>query len=582
MIKTLLKSVREYKMPAILTSVFVAFEVVMEILIPYFMAELIDKGIYTSNMNSIVKYGLFLLFFAIISLVFGVINGRLASIASCGFAKNLRKDIFYKIQEFSFSNIDKFSAPSLVTRLTTDINSVQRSFQMMTRIAVRTPLMLLFSLFMAFRINAKLSLIFLFLIPFVGFSLYFIAKKVYPIFIRLFKTYDELNEVVEENVSGIRVVKSYVLEDKEIKKFNKVSNKIYTDYKRSEELISLSNPLMQLASYAAMLLISWIGARIIVTSGATLLTTGKLTSLITYAMQILMSLMMLTMTLVMITMSRASMKRIVEVLEEKVDITTKENPVTKVRTGDIEFRNVSFSYVNKKDKECLKNINLKIHSGQTIGIIGGIGTGKSTLVNLIPRLYDATEGEVLVGGVNVKDYDLKALRDSVACVLQKNILFTGTIADNLRWGKKDASGEEIKEAAHLAVADEFVEKLDKKYDTKIERGGSNVSGGQKQRLTIARALLKKPKILILDDSTSAVDTKTDALIRSAFKKYIPDTTKIIIAQRISSVEEADKILVLDEKGISGFGTHKELLKTNKIYKEVYDSQTKGGGVLDEK
>ncbi len=581
MIKTLKKSVREYKFPAILTSILVALEVVMEVLIPYLMAELIDKGIYNSNMNQIYKYGLYLFLFTIIPLLLGAASGRTAAIASCGFAKNLRKDVFYKIQEFSFSNIDKFSPASLITRLTTDINSVQRSFQMITRIAVRTPLMLIFSLFMAFNINFKLSLIFLLLIPFVIISFYFIVKKVYPIFIRLFKIYDEMNEVVEENVAGIRVVKSYCLENKEIKKFNKVSNRIYNDYVKSENILNITNPLMQIAAYAGMLLIAWFGAQIIVTSNATSLTVGELTSLITYTMQILMSLIMLTTTLVMITMSRASAKRITEVLNEKVDITSKEDAETDVKTGDIEFRNVSFSYVNKKDKECLKNINLKIYSGQTIGIIGGIGTGKSTLVNLIPRLYDATEGEVLVAGKNVKEYNLKALRDSVACVLQKNVLFTGTIAENLKWGNKNASKEEIENVSKLAVADEFIEKMNKKYDAKIERGGSNVSGGQKQRLTIARALLKKPKILILDDSTSAVDTKTDALIRKAFKKYIPRTTKIIIAQRISSIQEADKIVVLDEKGICGFGTHEELLKTNDIYKEIYESQTRKGGVMDE-
>lgn len=581
MIKTLKKSIREYKLPAILTSIFVILEVIMEVIIPYLMAELIDKGIYNSNMNEIYKYGLYLILFAVLPLIFGALSGRTAAVASCGFAKNLRKDVFYKIQEFSFSNIDKFSAASLITRLTTDIERVQRSFQMTTRIAVRTPLMLIFSLFMAFNISFKLSLIFMLLIPFLVISFYFIIKKVYPIFMRLFKIYDEMNEVVEENVAGIRVVKSYCLEDKEIKKFNKVSNRIYNDYVKSENILNFSNPVMQIAAYTGMLLIAWFGAKIIVTSGATELTIGELTSLIAYTMQILMSLMMFTTVLVMITMSRASAERITEVLKEKIDITSKEDAETKVRNGDVEFRNVSFSYINKKDKECLKNINLKINSGETIGIIGGIGTGKSTLVNLIPRLYDVTEGEVLVGGKNVKEYDVKVLRDSVACVLQKNVLFTGTIADNLRWGNKKASKEEIEEVSKLAVADEFVEKMDKKYETKIERGGTNVSGGQKQRLTIARALLKKPKILILDDSTSAVDTKTDALIRKSFKKYIPETTKIIIAQRISSVQEADKIVVLDEKGINGFGTHEELLKTNNIYKEIYDSQNRDGGTMDE-
>ena len=581
MIKTLKKSVREYKLPAILTSIIVTCEVIVEVFIPYYMAELIDQGIYGSNMNVIMKYGLILFIFALLALFLGVSSGVTASVASSGFAKNLRKDIFHKIQTFSFSNIDKFSTSSLVTRLTTDISSVQRSFQMMTRIVVRAPLMLIFSVFMAFKINMQLSLIFLFLIPVVSIALYLIVKKVYPIYLKVYKTYDELNEVVEENVNGIRVVKSFTCEDKEIKKFNKVSNKIYVLYKKGEEILTLANPLMQLALYASMLLISWFGAKIIVTTNATMLTTGKLTSLITYAMQILMNLMMITMVLVNITMSKASAKRIVEVLTEEVDIKNKENPVTEVKNGDIEFKNVSFSYVGKKCKECLQKISFKIHSGETIGIIGGVGTGKSTLVNLIPRLYDVTEGEVLVGGVNVKDYDLKALRNEVSCVLQKNVLFTGTIADNLRWGNEKATKEEIEEAARLAAADGFIQSFPKKYNTKIERGGVNVSGGQKQRLTIARALLKKPKILILDDSTSAVDTKTDSVIKKSLREYLPQTTKIIIAQRISSIKDADKIIVLDENGISGFGSHDKLLRTNDIYKEIYESQTKGGVLSEE-
>ena len=574
MIKKLAKSIREYKKESILTPIFVSLEVVMEVIIPLLMANLIDKGMYDGNMNEVLKIGLELVGAAMLSLIFGVLSGSVAAKASAGFAKNLRKDLYYKVQDFSFSNIDKFSTASIITRLTTDVTYVQMAFQMIIRIAVRTPLMLVFSLIMAFGINKELSLIFLILIPIVGVVLGLISTKVYPIFDRVFKKYDNLNEIVEENVSSIRVVKSYVLEEKEKEKFEKTSNEIYKDFTKAEKIMALNSPVMQFAIYSALILISWFGAKIIVNSHMTALTTGELTSLLTYSIQILSSLMMLTMILVMCTMSKASAQRIVEILDEKPDLKNKKNPIEEVKNGDIEFKNVGFSYVGKKNKEVLKNINLKIKSGETVGIIGGTGDGKSSLINLIPRLYDVSEGKVLVGGVNVKDYDLKALRDQVANVLQKNVLFSGTIKENIRWGDENASDEEVERVCKLAQADEFIQGFDKKYDTYIEQGGTNVSGGQKQRLCIARALLKKPKILILDDSTSAVDTKTDSLIRKAFREEIPNTTKIIIAQRISSVQDADKIVVMDNGKIDAIGTHEELLKSNKIYREVYESQTK--------
>lgn len=575
MIKKLAKSIKEYKKESILTPIFVSLEVVMEVIIPLLMANLIDKGMYASNMNEVLKIGLELVGSAMLSLIFGVLSGSVAAKASAGFAKNLRKDLYYKVQDFSFSNIDKFSTASIITRLTTDVTYVQMAFQMIIRIAVRTPLMLVFSLIMAFEINKELSLIFLILIPIVGVALGLISTKVYPIFDRVFKKYDDLNEIVEENVSSIRVVKSYVLEEKEKEKFEKTSNEIYKDFTKAEKIMALNSPIMQFAIYSALILISWFGAKIIVNSHMTALTTGELTSLLTYSIQILSSLMMLTMILVMCTMSKASAQRIVEILNEEPDLKNKKNPIKEVKNGDIEFQNVGFSYIGKKNKEVLKNINLKIKSGETVGIIGGTGDGKSSLINLIPRLYDVSEGKVLVGGVNVKDYNLKALRDQVANVLQKNVLFSGTIKENIRWGDENASDEDVERVCKLAQADEFIRGFDKKYDTYIEQGGTNVSGGQKQRLCIARALLKKPKILILDDSTSAVDTKTDSLIRKAFREEIPNTTKIIIAQRISSVQDADKIVVMDNGRIDAIGTHEELLKNNKIYKEVYESQTKG-------
>ena len=575
MLKTLGKSVREYKKSALITPVFVTVEVILEVIIPLLMADLIDKGIYTGQMNVILKIGLQLVLASILSLVFGCLSGITASKASAGFAKNLRKDLYYKVQEYSFANIDKFSTASIITRLTTDVSNVQMAFQMLTRIVVRTPLMLVFSLIMAFNINAQLSLIFLALIPIVGLALGIISTKAHPIFKRVFDKYDNLNSVVEENVRGIRVVKSYVLEEHEIDKFEKSSEDIYNDFVKAEKLIALNSPVMQLAAYAAMLLISWFGAKLIVSTGMTEFTTGELTSLITYTMQILISLMMITMLLVMSTMAVTSANRIFEILKEEVDLKNPKNPIKEVKDGSIEFKNVSFSYVNKKDKECLKNIDIKINSGETIGIIGGTGTGKSSFVDLIPRLYDATEGEVKVGDINVKKYDIETLRNEVAMVLQKNVLFSGTIKENLKWGKEDATDEEVQRVCKLAQADEFIQSFPDKYDTYIEQGGTNVSGGQKQRLCIARALLKKPKILILDDSTSAVDTKTDKLIRKAFKEEIPNTTKIIIAQRIASVEEADKIIVFENGEINGFGTHEELLQNNSIYREVYESQVKG-------
>lgn len=574
MIKTLLKSVREYKRDSILAPIFVTLEVVMEVVIPLLMAMLIDKGIDAGNMNYILKIGIALAISCVISLVFGALSGKFAASASAGFAKNLRKDMFYNVQNFSFSNIDKFSASSIVTRLTTDITNVQNAYQMIVRIAVRGPIMIIFSLIMAFGINHKLSLVFLLAIPVLGGGLYFIMTHAHPIFERVFKIYDKLNNVVQENLRGIRVVKSFVREDFEEKKFKNVSEDIYDDFVKAEKLLAFNAPLMQFAAYGCMLFISWFGAKLIV---ASTMTTGELTSLIAYTMQILMNLMMLSMVFVMITMARASSERIVEILDEKSDLTNSENPVYEIKNGDISFRNVNFGYSKKKRKLCLKSINLDIKSGETVGIIGGTGSSKSSLVQLIPRLYDTTDGEVIVGDRNVKEYDIESLRDEVAMVLQKNVLFSGTIKENLRWGNDHATDEEIERVCKLAQADEFIQTFPDKYDTYIEQGGSNVSGGQKQRLCIARALLKKPKILILDDSTSAVDTKTDASIRRAFREEIPNTTKIIIAQRISSVEDADKIIVMDNGEINGIGTHEELLKNNEIYREVYNSQVKGGG-----
>ena len=573
MIKELAKQIKEYKKYVILSPIFVALESVMEIIIPFLMSYLIDDGINKNDLGAIYRIGIILIVCAIASLIFGILSGVYCAKASSGFAKNLRKSIFYKVQDFSFSNIDKFSTSSIITRHTTDVTNVQMAFQMIIRTAIKAPFTLLFAFIMVLTINPKLALIFLVMVPFLGIGLYLIATKAHPIFEKTFKTYDELNNAVEENVRGIRVVKSYVTEKDEIKKFNKISKKIYDNFSKAEKIVSLNSPLMQFSVDVVIILISLVGGILIINNN---LTTGELTSLISYAMQILMSLMMLSMVLVMIMISRASAERIVEVLREESDLKNKENPIEEVKNGDITFENVSFSYVGNKNKTCLKDINIDIKSGETVGIIGGTGSSKTSLVQLIPRLYDVTEGVVKVGGIDVRDYDLTSLRNQVAMVLQKNVLFSGTIKDNLRWGKADATDEEMINACKLAQADEFIMNFPNGYDTYIEQGGTNVSGGQKQRLCIARAILKKPKILILDDSTSAVDTKTDSLIRKAFKDEIPNTTKIIIAQRISSVEDADKIIVLDNGRIDGIGTHEELLKSNEIYKDVYTSQMKGG------
>ena len=574
MIKRLLKSVRAYKKDALLTPFFVVLEVVMEVVIPAVMALLIDRGIDAHNMGEIWKYGIILIACAALALVFGAAAGTFAARASTGFARNLRHDMYYAVQDYSFSNIDKFSTGSIVTRLTTDVTNVQNSFQMCTRIAVRCPVMLLFSLVMAFQINSELALIFLGVLPVLAIGLGLLMKFVGPVCERVFKTYDRMNTVVQENVRGIRVVKAYVREEHETEKFQGVSGLLYRQFSKAQKTMAGVAPLMQFCMYACMLLISWFGARLIVGGS---MTTGELTSLFSYAMQILMSLMMVAMVFVMITMSKASAERIVEILEEQPDLHNPENPVTEVKSGDIDFENVNFSYKGDEHKLALRDVNLHIKAGQTIGILGGTGSAKSTLVQLIPRLYDVTSGSVKVGGVDVRAYDIETLRSEVAMVLQKNVLFSGTIKENLRWGNEHASDEELERVCKLAQADEFIQQMPKKYDTYIEQGGTNVSGGQKQRLCIARALLKKPKVLILDDSTSAVDTKTDALIRKAFAEEIPGTTKLIIAQRVSSVQEADQIIILDGGAVQAVGTHDELLASNAIYQEIYNQQTRKGG-----
>ena len=573
MLKTLLKSIKEYKKETILTPILVSIESIVDVFIPFLMAFLIDEGINQNNKEKIIFYGILLLICAFVAMLFGILAGKTAAKASSGFAKNLRKDMFYNVQSFSFANIDKFSTASIITRHTTDITNVQMAFQMIIRIAFRAPVMLVFSLIMAFFINVKVALIFLVVMPFLVLGLYLIVTHAHPVFERVFKTYDKLNRITQENIKGIRVVKSYVTEEKEIKKFYNVSGDIYKDFSKAEKLVALNNPLMQISVNIVIILISLIGGKLIIVGG---LTTGELTSMISYAMQILTSLMMLSIIFVMIMISRASAERITELLKEKSTLTNNEKAIKEIKDGSIEFNNVDFSYVDDENKLCLRDINLKIKSGETIGIIGGTGSSKSTLVQLIPRLYDCTKGEVKVAGINVKDYDLESLRNEVAMVLQKNVLFSGTIKENLRWGNPNATDEEMVRVCKLAEAHEFIESFEKKYDTYIEEGGTNVSGGQKQRLCIARALLKKPKILILDDSTSAVDTKTDSLIRKAFKEEIPNTTKIIIAQRVASVEDADKIIVLDGGKINGIGTHEELMKNNEIYKDVYSSQTESG------
>lgn len=576
MIKRLSKCIREYKLPSILAPIFIALEVILEVFIPLIMGKLIDNGIYKEDTAYVLKTGVFLVFLCVLSLACGVASGTAAAKASSGFAKNLRHDMYHNVQSFSFANIDKFSTSSLVTRLTTDVTNLQNAYQMIIRIAVRSPAMLIFSLTMALSINAKISTIFLCVIPFLALGLYFIVSNAHPIFKRVFKTYDKLNSVVNENLHGIRVVKAFVREDKEEEKFKGVSDKIYSDTKKAESILAFNAPIMQFSAYLCMLLIAWFGARLIISTAETQMTTGDLFSVITYTMQILSTLMMLSMIFVMLTMSKAAGERVCEVLEEKSDLHSPENAVMAVRDGSVEFENVGFSYSKTGDNLCLKNVNISIKSGETVGIIGSTGSSKTSFVQLIPRLYDVTEGTLKVGGVDVKEYDLDTLRNEVAMVLQKNVLFSGTIKDNLRWGNENATDEEMIEACRLAQADPFIREMPEGYDTYIEQGGTNVSGGQKQRICIARSLLKKPKILILDDSTSAVDTKTDALIRMAFRQYIPETTKIIIAQRISSIQDADKIIVLDGGEISACGTHGELMQSSDIYREVYTSQMKGG------
>lgn len=581
MVKKLLRSVRTYKKDALLTPAYVSLESIMEIVIPTLMSYLIDNGIQKSDMGYVFKIGAALIAAAAFSLVTGILAGRSAAIASSGFARNLRHDMFYRVQQFSFSNIDKFSTSSIITRLTTDVTNVQMAFQMLTRLGVRAPMMIVFALVFSFRLDAKLSLIFLGVIPILGAGLFFIMIHVHPIFVRVFDTYDRLNNVVQENLHGIRVVKSYIREDFEEAKFDRISQSIYEDFTKAEKRLAFNMPLMQLCLYTSMLLLSWLGAKAIVASGnnaALGLSTGELTSLITYAMQILMSLMMLSMVFVMIIISRASTQRIVEVLDEEPDLRNGPDPVYDVKDGSVVFDHVTFTYARKADKPVLADISLTIAPGETVGILGGTGSSKSSLVQLIPRLYDAVEGRVLVGGRDVRDYDLETLRGAVAMVLQKNTLFSGTVRENLRWGNEHASDDELVRACKLAQADGFIREMPDGYDTHIEQGGANVSGGQRQRLCIARALLKKPKILILDDSTSAVDTRTDSLIREGFRQYIPDTTKIIIAQRVASVQDADKIVVLDDGAVSAVGTHETLLETNPIYREVYESQNRGGAL----
>lgn len=573
MIKRLSQCIREYKKDAILSPLYVLVESLFDVAIPFVMAGLIDKGIEAGNMSMILRYGAILVGFALVALTFGALSGRSCARATAGFARNLRHDMFHHLQVYSFSNIDKFSSAGLVTRMTTDVSNVQNALMMIIRTLIRCPAMLIFAMVMSFRINHDISLIFLAVIPILGVGLYLIIKHVHPVFERVFKTYDRLNGVVQENLSGIRVVKNFVREDHEIEKFDTISGTIYKDFSLAERILALNSPLMQGCVYACMILVSWLGAKQIVIGN---MSTGNLMSFFTYIMQILSSLMMLSMVFVMITMSRASAERIVEVLDEESDITNCDNPVYEVKDGSVEFTDVSFSYAKRPDKTVLDDIDLIIPSGQTVGIIGGTGSSKSSLVQLIPRLYDVTGGCVKVGGVDVRNYDLQTLRHNVAMVLQKNTLFSGTIKENLRWGNPDATDEELVHACRLAQADDFIRTFPDGYDTYIEQGGTNVSGGQKQRLCIARAILRKPKILILDDSTSAVDTKTDALIRQAFREEIPNTTKIIIAQRISSVMDADQIVVMDNGRINACGTHEELLANNEIYREVYESQQKGG------
>lgn len=574
MIQTLGKSIRQYRKESIKTPVFVTLEVIMECILPLVMAELIDE-MTANSMNPVIKYGIALFIMAMLSLVFGILSGKYAATASCGFAKNLRKDIYFKIQDFSFADIDRFSSSSLVTRLTTDVTNVQNAYQMIIRIAVRTPLMMIFSVIMSMTINVKMSLIFLAMIPVIGLALLGIAWFSFPVFQRIFRKYDALNNSVQENVSGIRVVKSFVREDYEKTKFQKASEDVCNDFTKAEKLLALNNPIMMFGIYLAIFLVSLIGAQMIIKTQGSVLTTGQLSSLINYGVQILSSLMMLSMVFVLCSMAAESANRICEVLTHESSLVSPENGITEVKDGSIRFDHVSFKYNKHGKKAALSDIDLMIPSGATIGIMGGTGASKTSLIQLISRLYDATEGTVYVGGKDVREYDLEALRNEVAVVLQKNILFSGTIKENLRWGDPNASDEELRHVCRLAQADEFVSQFPDQYDTYIEQGGTNVSGGQKQRLCIARALLKKPKILIMDDSTSAVDTKTDALIRQAMRTEIPDTTKIIIAQRVSSIEDADLILIMEGGRIKESGSHQELMKQKGEYYDVYVSQNSG-------
>ncbi len=575
--KTLAKSMRQYIKPSIFTMIFLAGEVFAEMMIPYLMAKVLDRGFETKDIQYIIQIGLLMAVIALISMTCGILGGKFSSDASAGFAANLREDIYRNIQRFSFQNIDRFSTPSLITRLTTDITNIQFAFQMVLKTVIRAPFMIVFAFIMAAYTNLQLSMIILAVIPFLGAALIFLIYRVHPYFVKVFRQYDHLNQTVQEVINGVRVVKSFVREEKEIDRFKEASEQIKQVFMKAEKLIALNSPIMQIAVYSSLLVVYWFGAKFVVAGS---MTPGTLTSFIMYMLQILNSLMMFSMIFVMIVISEASCERVAEVLTEKSTLTNPENPVTTIENGEIEFKNVSFKYYPEAQEADLANISFKIESGQTIGIIGGTGSGKSSLIQLIPRLYDTTQGEVYVAGRNVKEYDLVTLRDQIAMVLQKNTLFSGTILENLRWGDKDASLAEVKRMASLAQADQFVSTFPEEYNTILDQGGNNVSGGQKQRLTIARALLKKPKILILDDSTSAVDTKTDAKIRQAFKEEIPNTTKIIVAQRVSSIQDADKIIVLDEGKINGIGTHEELLANNQIYQEVYESQVKGGRISE--